>query len=138
MHRTPCRWLLPAAVALAVSAAQAQTPPRPAALPDPLDAAATVPAFRYQSTLSNYQRLDEVKPLPWRAANENVGRIGGWRAYAREASDAAAEERATPASGGSAMPAMPAAHGAHGAPAAPALAPAMAPMPAGKAGHHQH
>lgn len=91
-----------------------------AAAPDPLDAKAAVPAPVHRSAFEAYRRHDDVKPVPWRQANDTVERIGGWRAYAREAA----------------------------APAAPASAPALAPapasaprtvpravMPAGGAGH---
>lgn len=64
--------------------AQAQPAPRITA-PDPLDAKAKVPPLIYESTLANYLRMAEVKPTPWREANDTVTRIGGWRVYAREA-----------------------------------------------------
>jgi hypothetical protein len=52
--------------------------------PDPADASIAVPAVAYQSTFGGYRPLLEDKLLPWRDANDEVGRIGGWRAYARE------------------------------------------------------
>lgn len=52
---------------------------------DPLDPQARVPAATHQSPLAGYRRLGDDKPLPWREANDTVTRIGGWRAYAREA-----------------------------------------------------
>ena len=39
----------------------------------------------YQSALANYRAYGDVEVQPWRAANDTVLRIGGWRAYAREA-----------------------------------------------------
>ena len=39
----------------------------------------------YRSALEGYQPFTDSKPVPWREANDNVGRIGGWRAYANEA-----------------------------------------------------
>ena len=39
----------------------------------------------YPSALATYRRLGDDKPLPWKDANATVNRIGGWRAYAREA-----------------------------------------------------
>ena len=122
MHNTPFRWLLPAALAMAMSAAHAQQTPRPATLPDPLDAKAAVPALVYRSTLSSYRRHGDDKPTTWREANETVARIGGWRAYSREAYEAAAAESAARPAPGAAVPAasappkatpMPAGHGAH-------------------------
>jgi hypothetical protein len=97
MHRNPFRWLLPAACVVAVSAAPAQNPPRPSAESNPLEARATVPAVVYRSALSDYRRLSDDKPVPWPEANDSVGRIGGWRAYAREASAPKAAGSAPPA-----------------------------------------
>lgn len=42
-------------------------------------------AVSYQSPLADYQRFTEEKLGAWREANDNVGRIGGWREYAKEA-----------------------------------------------------
>lgn len=42
----------------------------------------------WRSTLADYQRFADEKVQPWREANDNVGRIGGWREYARESSQA--------------------------------------------------
>ena len=39
----------------------------------------------YRSAFEGYQPFDEGKLLPWKEANDSVGKIGGWRAYAREA-----------------------------------------------------
>jgi hypothetical protein len=72
----------------------------------------------YRSALEGYQPFGDEKPVPWQQANDTVGRIGGWRAYANEAQGLAG--RAGPA-------------------AAPASAPA-ASAPAAKdphAGHHR-
>jgi hypothetical protein len=92
MRKTLFRWLLPAFFAVAVVAVQAQRRVPPTGPADPLDARATVPALVYQSTLGTYRRLGGDKPVPWREANATVGRIGGWRAYAREAAEAAPPE----------------------------------------------
>jgi len=88
------------------AAAQAERPSAPA------------PAFR--SALEGYQPFADEKPAPWRATNDNVGRIGGWRAYAREAAAGASAVPATP-SEAPAAPAAPAASGSR--PAAPATDP---------------
>jgi hypothetical protein len=111
---------------VALSAAQAQNPPSPATTSGPLDASASVPPFVYRSTLSTYRRLGNDQPVPWREANETVGRIGGWRAYAREASEPAATESAAPAATRPSQPAR------------PASAPSMTPMPAGHGSHKTH
>lgn len=39
----------------------------------------------YTSPIADYQSFVDEKVLPWKAANEKVGEIGGWRAYAKEA-----------------------------------------------------
>jgi hypothetical protein len=103
-------------VALYVAAFSAAAQPLPAARPDPLDAQAAVPATVHESAFARYRRLGEDKPIPWREANDTAARIGGWRAYAREAqrpepapSAAAAtpERQATP---------VPQGHGGHRVP----------------------
>lgn len=104
---------------LLAAQAQAQTSTTPR--PDPLDPRAQVPSVRYGSAFAQYRRMGDDKPVAWRDANDAVARIGGWRAYAREAQqpDPAASER----------------------PAAPPQAPASAPTPAAKpmpAGHSGH
>lgn len=67
--------------ALAVMA-QPATTTRPA---DPLDPQARVPAPAYRSPFPVGKGTAEDKPVSWQTANETVGRIGGWRVYAREA-----------------------------------------------------
>ncbi len=69
--------LVPLLIAAGPSAAQ----PRP----DPLDAKAPVPALTYRSSLTHFRASGDDKPVPWREANDTTARIGGWRAYAREA-----------------------------------------------------
>lgn len=82
--------LLPCAAALA----QAPTPARP----DPADAKAATPALQYRSAFAGYRRLDaESSPLAWREANDRVERVGGWRAYAREANAPASAPAPAPA-----------------------------------------
>ncbi len=39
----------------------------------------------YASPMADYQPFKTDKPLPWAEANKQVGQIGGWRAYAKEA-----------------------------------------------------
>lgn len=108
--------LLPALLAaLLPAAALAQSGPRP----DPLDARTSVAPLVYRSALSNYKPLGADAPaLSWREANEAVERIGGWRAYAREAQ---AQAASAPASAASAAPASaPAPRATRPAPPAPA------------------
>jgi hypothetical protein len=61
----------------------------PAVRPDPLDPKAPVPVLSYASSFSRYRRLSDDKALSWRHANDTVGRIGGWRSYARESQEPA-------------------------------------------------
>ena len=44
---------------------------------------------RYESALSDYRRFADQPVGDWREANATVGRIGGWRAYARESQGSA-------------------------------------------------
>lgn len=75
------------ATLLPCAAALGQTPPSAAApRPDPADARAATAPLLHHSTFASYRRQGaELSPLPWRDANDAVERIGGWRAYAREA-----------------------------------------------------
>jgi hypothetical protein len=70
---------------LFLSAALLAAAPAPAR--DPLDARAPVPAASYRSAFAGYRGAASTpaSAIPWRAANDEVARIGGWRAYAREA-----------------------------------------------------
>lgn len=78
----PAFWLCAAGLLTGLAHAQA-----PAAAP-PMDALA------YRSALADYQAYKDQPVQPWRETNDTVGRIGGWRAYAREAA------QATPADAG--------------------------------------
>lgn len=54
----------------------------------PATAQSTVAAPIYTSPLADYQPWTNEKVMPWTDANNTVGRIGGWRAYAKEAQTA--------------------------------------------------
>jgi hypothetical protein len=90
--------------------------------PDPSNAMAVVPAATYSSPLARYRPAGEIKLGSWQEVNETVTRIGGWRAYAREASQpeaAAPPEASRPASAAAPSPAPAASgsmpgHGTHG------------------------
>lgn len=69
------------ALAAAAWALPAAADPPPA---DPLDPRAAVPPAVYSSPMAR-GRGAEAAPMPWREANDRVTRIGGWRAYQREA-----------------------------------------------------
>lgn len=78
-------WLLSAA---ALPAA-AQSGPKPSsARPDPLQADAPVPPAVYRSSLAQHRRHADQPVQSWSQSNDTVNRIGGWRAYAREAHEA--------------------------------------------------
>lgn len=61
-------------------------------------------ALRYESVFARYKSYRDEKTGAWREANETVERVGGWRAYAREAQ----QPEAT-------APAKPDPHAGHGA-----------------------
>lgn len=126
MAPIPTRRRMPGAVPsllltlLLAAQAQAQSPTT--TRPDPLDPKAQVPSMRYESSIAQFRRIGDDKPVAWRDANDAVARIGGWRVYAREAQqpDPAAAEKP-------AAPPLP----------APASAPSATtkPMPPGHSGH---
>lgn len=93
-----------------LAGAQQRTGPRL----DPADPAAKVPPATYRSSFADYRPIGNEAVGDWRAANDEVGRIGGWREYLREAQapegnpsggKPAASQPQTPAHGG---------HGGHG------------------------
>ena len=51
---------------------------------DPADAVARVPPLVHESSFAAYRGFAEQEVKDWRENNDNVGRIGGWRAYAEE------------------------------------------------------
>ena len=62
--------------------------------PDPADPSARVPAAEYRSPFADYRPLGDEAVGNWRAANDEVGRIGGWREYAREVQGAESAPKA--------------------------------------------
>lgn len=44
------------------------------------------PALEYVSPISTYKSYEPQSIQSWKEANDNVGRLGGWRAYSRETS----------------------------------------------------
>lgn len=85
--------LTPAQSPPAVSAPQAAA----AGLPQhPADAAAPVPKVVHRSALAGYRRHTEPETKAWRQANDEVARIGGWRAYLREAAETTPAAPAAP------------------------------------------
>ena len=82
-------------VSAQASAALPAQPVTPAAM-----AQAAAPAYR--SALEDYQRYTDEKIVNWKEANESVERIGGWREYAKEASQSQALEGAAKPDSGAA------------------------------------
>ena len=115
--------LLLAAWLAASPLAHAQADPK-SSKPDPANPLAVVPAATYSSSLSRYRPAGEIRLGSWQEANETVTRIGGWRAYAREAGQpepAAPRDASRPATAAAHAPAPAASgpmsgHGAHGKP----------------------
>lgn len=82
------------------------------ARPDPADAKVSVPPTVYVSPLQQYRPLGDEPVADWKATNDLVEKIGGWREYAREAQEpASAAEQARQPSPQPAPPAKPPAHG---------------------------
>jgi hypothetical protein len=52
----------------------------------------------FQSAMDGYKRFTDEKPVNWKAANETTSKIGGWRAYAKEAAEPSPAPAASPAS----------------------------------------
>ncbi len=76
-NRDPVRRLLPCMLLTLAGASLAQ-PASEAAQP-------TLPSkLQYVSPLRTYKPYADQPVESWREANDRVGRIGGWRAYARE------------------------------------------------------
>jgi hypothetical protein len=64
-----------AAILALAGSAFAQSPP----------VSPTTPALSFRSALETYRPHADEPVGDWRKANDEVGRIGGWRTYAREA-----------------------------------------------------
>lgn len=79
-----CRWLLLSGLLLSSSLAGAQ----PISTDGTADPDAAKPAafqLQYFSVFTHYQSFREQTLPSWQETNDNVGRIGGWRFYARDA-----------------------------------------------------
>lgn len=82
---------LVAAIAFAGLSAAAQTPtaaqaPAASATTGQGPGAAAQPEpGAYRSAFEGYQAYSDEKMTDWKQANDTVGKIGGWRAYAKEA-----------------------------------------------------
>jgi hypothetical protein len=85
-HPTTAAGVLLAAWLVCGTSLAAEAPPATGApRPDPLDARASVPPATHVSAFQRYRAHRDAPVGSWRDANDTVTRIGGWRAYAREA-----------------------------------------------------
>lgn len=105
------------AAAWMAAAASTHAQPAPATsgtrAADPLQADAAVPPVVYSSPLARYRMAGDVEVGSWTEVNETVTRIGGWRTYAREASQPEAPA-SVPAAGAAPAASPPAAAPGHG------------------------
>lgn len=87
-------WLVPAGLLLSASLVHAQ--PTPGAVTTaPGNTASGETPFQYHSVFTHYQLFNDQQVIPWRDANDTAGKIGGWRFYAREASQPDAADKST-------------------------------------------
>lgn len=114
----PIRRMLPVLALTVAATAQAGHEAPAAGRASPLDATAAVPAVTYESAFVRYRPHVDQKLRAWKDANDEVGRIGGWRSYAREAAREEPAAAPDPKAAGSEVRTEP-------APKAPA-------------GHHKH
>jgi len=106
------KWLMLGMLIVSAEVAWAQAPP---VQPDPSDPNAAVAPTKYRSAFDGFRNHSAVNVESWKDANENVGRIGGWREYLKEAHQPASTGpavkpgQATPKD--NAPPALPKHHG---------------------------
>ena len=60
------------------------------------------PVLEYVSPIGDYKAYEPQAIQSWKEANDNVGRLGGWRNYSRETTQGQPAPSAPAASGGSA------------------------------------
>ena len=85
----------PIALGLLILAASAGAVAQPSAgsgSPDPMDARAPVAPAVHVSPFAQYRPFAAEVLGPWKAVNDEVGRIGGWKVYAREVYEATKRE----------------------------------------------
>ena len=89
---------VPAALAAVLWSTGALAQPAPSQNPSSAAAPSLVEAAPpgFKSAMEGYQPYTEEATANWKAANDTVAQIGGWRAYAKEV--AATPEAAAPAS----------------------------------------
>jgi len=84
MYSFSLHWLVPVGLTVVMPLAFAQSSSAPAT-PDPKNAAPASVTLSYRSAFADYRAYSEQAVGSWREANDNVGKIGGWRVYAKEA-----------------------------------------------------
>jgi hypothetical protein len=77
----------------AVSTTVADAPVKPIA---PSATQAPKRVLNHKSSFDNYRPYSDEKAANWKAANDEVGRIGGWRAYLKEAQEPEVETSPKP------------------------------------------
>lgn len=91
------------AVGIALVAASAGAVAQPSAgpgRPDPMDARAPVPPVVHQSPFAQYRPFAAEVLGTWKAVNDEVGRIGGWKVYAREVYEETKQAQPSPEGSG--------------------------------------
>lgn len=96
MYSFPLHRFMPVGLAVVLPMAFAQPGAAPAT-PDRSSSASAPVTLSYRSAFTDYRAYSEQPVASWRDANDKVNQIGGWRAYAREASQP--EPVTAPASG---------------------------------------
>ena len=116
---SPVSWSF-AVCALFALPAMAQVKPPHAALAPSIDASAAIAqaaptALPYTSAFEGYLPFTDEKLRPWKESNTTVEKIGGWRAYAKEAAEPQPKHDHVPAATPPKTPAAPAdPHAGHG------------------------
>jgi len=71
-----------------IANARASAPKGPSTKPESTGSArstgTSTDVLDYVSVFESYRSFEELDDIGWREANDNVGRIGGWRSYARQ------------------------------------------------------
>ena len=75
-------------LALIISPVMAEDSKESAVSNEPLNANVAIQPLRYETPFVNYRSYQEIPVASWREANDEVARIGGWKAYAREVFEA--------------------------------------------------
>lgn len=83
-HSSRLAWPPIALLVLTATAVYAQTN---ADAPPPPPATQPAAPLAFSSVFEGYQPYTEEKTSNWKQANDTTARIGGWRAYAKEAAE---------------------------------------------------